>query len=248
MKANFLTTSFQYALLSSALLVAFPALSQGFLVNSGANLNSQQVLKDAESGTIAENGTLDVTGTAILQRGQSTAVTIVNNGTIKAGTRTIDTDNNAQIRHIELLNNAIIDSGNDSFRIRSDVSEGMIIINNKGIMTPQTGQVLDFTDMRSGATQVRITNSGLMQAIGNDAFVLGAGVIDIVNSGSIIGNQRAINLNENGEISSFNLVNQQGGIISNPLMMHFASVLTLRGLMELPSPIMGQFQHQALAR
>ncbi|UXM95903.1 autotransporter domain-containing protein [Bartonella sp. HY329] len=215
MNANFLTIAFKTVLLSSVLIFSIPAFSQSFSINSGANVTNQQVLKDQESGTIAEAGKLDVTGIAILQRGAATGVVIVNNGTIKASVRTIDTDNAVRQRHIELYNNGVIDSGNDSFRIRSDVSEGFVLIDNKGMMSSQTGQVLDFADMTSGATQISINNSGIMQALNNDAIILGAGQISIENSGAIIGSRRAINLNENGTISSFDLVNQQSGYIQS---------------------------------
>jgi len=206
-----------------ALIVALPALTLSpamaadFTV-SGTDTEAKTV-SGADRGLIEKGATLDTTNTAITQSGASTGVVIDNLGTLNAGSRGLDVTGGNATRNVTLNNQGLIETSNDAFRVNTNVTSGTIRLDNEGTMRSATGQVLDFANMQAGSAIVDIDNSGTMEALDNDAIVLGGGTISIRNSGRILSTtseSRAIEVNEeDADITSFDLYNAEGGLISS---------------------------------
>lgn len=209
-----------YRLLKAGLLVSTVCLAPAvkaadFKVTQTTTDKTAKTLSDAEKGVVETNATLDVTATAITQKGAATGVVIENSGTIKAGTRAIDTSGAETNRTISVVNNGLIQSGNDTFRINGDITQGTITLNNSGTMSSQTGQVLDFASMRSANAVINIQNSGQIRADDHDAIRFGAGNISFSNAGQINAAKRGINMDEAGEIAQFTFENRSDGVLQS---------------------------------
>ena len=209
-----------------------------FTVNNGVTDPAAKNVSNNDTGTIAAGGTLTDT-TDIVWAGGSAApgVTIDNAGTITATTRAIDTTGNFTTGSFTLDNEVgarLIASGNDAFRINTNISNGTITVDNAGLLVSgavdaqgnviahASGQALDFAAIASQTAVINITNEagGTIGSSGDDAIRPGAGHILIDNSGLIDATasaNRAINLNAGNlsSIVSFELDNHQGGNIQS---------------------------------
>jgi Ca2+-binding RTX toxin-like protein len=209
-----------------------------FTVNNGVTDPTAKTVSNNDTGTIAAGGTLSDT-TDITWTGGSAApgVVIDNFGTITATTRAIDTSGNFTTGSFTLDNEAgarLIASGNDAFRINTNISNGIITVDNSGLLVSgavdaqghviahASGQALDFAAITSPTAFINITNNAgaTIGSSGDDAIRPGAGHIHIDNSGLIdatASGSRAINLNAASlsNVVSFELDNHQGGTIQS---------------------------------
>jgi hypothetical protein len=136
-----------------------------FTVNNGVTDPAAKNVSNNDTGTIAAGGTLTDT-TDIVWAGGSAApgVTIDNAGTITATTRAIDTTGNFTTGSFTLDNEVgarLIASGNDAFRIDTNISNGTITVDNAGLLVSgavdaqgnviahASGQALDFAAIAS---------------------------------------------------------------------------------------------------
>ena len=175
-----------------------------FTVATGSTVTSSKTVGNNDTGTIQAGGILSDT-TDITWTGGSTApgVVIDNAGTISATTRGIDTSGSFSTGSFTFLNEAgakLISSGNDAFRINTNISNGTITVDNSGIIVSgaldasnttivahASGQALDFGAIVSSTAVINITNhtGALIGASGDDAIRPGAGTISITNDGLI---------------------------------------------------------------
>lgn len=204
-----------------------PAAAADFTVPANSTDNTGKTLTGTDTGTVEDDGTLSVPGTAVVWQGPSTGVTLNNYGTIAStGGRGIDTDNSAgnTPRTITVTNffGATISGADDAFRIRQTVGTGTVVLNNAGTITSATGQALDFDNVSvTGGGSVTINNlaTGLIKADNADAIRPGEGTTvnnygDIYAGGTIgsgassdavdlQGNTATVNNMEGGDISGF---------------------------------------------
>jgi autotransporter-associated beta strand protein len=210
-----------------------------FTVAIGSTVTTSKTVGNNDTGIIQAGGTLSDT-TDITWTGGSTApgVVIDNAGTISATTRGIDTSGSFSTGSFTFLNEAgakLISSGNDAFRINTNISSGTITVDNSGIIVSgaldasnttivahASGQALDFGAIVSSTAVINITNhtGALIGASGDDAIRPGAGTISITNDGLIDATasaSRAINLNTSSlaSLTSFTLTNQGHGVIQS---------------------------------
>jgi RTX calcium-binding nonapeptide repeat (4 copies) len=191
-----------------------------FTVNSGVTDTTPKSVNTNDVGTIEAGGTLSA-ATAITWTGGSNGVVINNSGAINATTRAIDTAGIFSTGSITVNNNAgatISATGNDAWRINTNVSNGTIALNNAGTMTSAGGQILDFEAVTASTANIQIDNAptGIIRSTSSDAIRPGAGHIHIENDGLIESTvARGINLNTTNltNISSFELTNNAGGTI-----------------------------------
>lgn len=209
-----------------------------FTVASGTTVTSAKTVGGDDIGVIAAGGTLQA-ATDIVWTGGSTSpgVVIDNAGTISATTRGIDTSGSFSTGSLSLISRAgatLISSGNDAFRINTNISNGTISVDNSGtivsgavdasnnIVAHASGQALDFAAITSASAVINITNhtGAMIGASGDDAIRPSAGTITITNDGLIDATasvSRAINLNTSSlaSLTSFTLTNQQHGVIQS---------------------------------
>src|SRR5690348_15362397 len=210
-----------------------------FTVASGTTVTASQTVKNNDTGTISTGGTLSDT-TEITWTGGTTAtdkIVIDNAGTISATTRGIDTSGTFSTGSFTFLNEVgakLIASGNDGFRINTNISNGTITVDNSGlivsgaldssnnIVAHASGQAIDFAAIVSPTAVINITNhtGAVIGASGDDAIRPGAGNITITNDGLIDASasaSRAINLNTSSltNITSFDLTNGEHGVIQS---------------------------------
>ena len=193
-----------------------------FTVNSGVTDTTPKSVNTNDVGTIETGGTLSA-ATAITWTGGSNApgVVINNSGAINSTTRAIDTSGTFSTGSITVNNNAgatISATGNDAWRINTNLSNGTIALNNAGTMTSAGGQALDFEAVTAATANIQIDNAstGIIRSTSSDAIRPGAGHIHIENDGMIESTvARGINLNTTNltNISSFELTNNAGGTI-----------------------------------
>jgi len=206
-------------------LVSSPVLAASFSVDTGTDTGAKTVT-GTETGTVQSGATLNVSGTAITWTGPSNTpgVTINNYGTIQSGSRGIDTSGANPPRNLTLNNysGGLISTVDDAFRLNTSVGNGTVTVNNSGTIVSSTGQVFDFANNNSATGTVRINNSatGILRALGNDAIRPGSGTTIINNSGlidSTASANRGINLNvaNLGTVTSFQVVNNAGGVIQS---------------------------------
>jgi outer membrane autotransporter protein len=198
------------------------ALADDQTVAQGVTDHDGKTVTGTDTLTIEKGGTLDVDGTAITWEGASPApgVTITNSGTIKATSRGIDTDGDDNPRFITVINNkgAVIETGADSFRVDTDVTDGAIIVENAGLIRALGGQALDFDAVESMDAVISIHNkaTGTIQADDSDAINLRGGAISILNEGTISGlseESRGIDIAEFANITSILITNAEGATI-----------------------------------
>ena len=209
-----------------------------FTVTTGVTDTAPKTVVNNDTGTVQAGGTLSA-ATDITWTGGSAApgVIIDNFGTVTATTRAIDTSGNFTTGSFTLDNEAgarLIASGNDAFRINTNISNGVITVDNAGLLVSgavdaqgnviahASGQALDFGAIASQTAVIKITNEagGTIGSSGDDAIRPGAGHILIDNSGLIDATasaNRAINLNAAtlSSVVSFELDNHQGGTIQS---------------------------------
>src|SRR5262249_32296849 len=109
-----------------------------FVVNANQTDTTSKTVKDDDTGTIASTGTLS-SATDITWTGGSDnpGVVIDNFGKIAATTRGIDTSGTFSAGSFTLNNHAgasLIASGNDAFRINTNISDGTITVDNAGLL------------------------------------------------------------------------------------------------------------------
>ena len=213
--------------LSAFVTFSAPAAAADFTVPTNSTDNTGKTLTGTDTGTVEDDGTLSVPGTAVVWQGPSTGVTLNNSGTVAStGGRAIDTDNSAgnTPRTITVNNyfGATISGADDAFRIRQTVGTGTVVLNNAGTITSATGQALDFDNVSvTGGGSVTINNlaTGLIKADNADAIRPGEGTTvnnygDIYAGGTIgsgassdgvdlQGNTATVNNMEGGDISGF---------------------------------------------
>jgi outer membrane autotransporter protein len=213
-----LRASVSRAALAATLMMPAAAWSADFTI-PGAPATTVKTVTGADRGTINSGASLNVSGAnAIVWNGAANGLVIDNYGLVQANTRAIDTS--GTLSGSFTLNNylgATVTSGNDAFRINNNLSSGTVTINNDGTILSQTGQALDFALITSGNAVVNINNTGTIESKGDDAIRPGAGVITIVNDGKILATEsagRGININNAGTLTSFDLTNSEGAVIS----------------------------------
>ena len=111
-----------------------------FTVATGSTVTTAKTVGNNDIGTIEAGGILSDT-TDITWTGGSTApgVVIDNAGTISATTRGIDTSGSFSTGSFKFVNEAgakLISSGNDAFRINTNISSGTITVDNSGSSSP----------------------------------------------------------------------------------------------------------------
>jgi uncharacterized protein with beta-barrel porin domain len=209
----------------TALVAPMTAEAASFNVTTGTDTAAKTVT-GTDTGSVASGATLAVTGTAITWTGPSNApgITINNAGTITATTRGIDTSGANLPRNLTLNNlaGALISTVDDAFRLNTAIGNGTVTVNNSGTIVSSTGQVFDFASNTSTTGTVVINNAatGILRATGNDVIRPGSGTTIINNSGLIDATttaNRAINLNvaSLGTVTSFQVVNNAGGVIQS---------------------------------
>lgn len=184
-----------------------------------------------ESGSavvdIDNSGTLEALDSDVMRFGGGT-ISVSNSGQIlstQSASRGIDMDEEGEIALFEFYNSedGVISAFDDTIRISDAPTVGTVIIENRGTISSvgtggDGGQALDFAGVLSGSTIVDIDNSGTIEAFDNDAIRIGGGTVSITNSGQILSTQsanRAINIDEEGDITSFDLYNGEDGVISS---------------------------------
>jgi flagellar basal body rod protein FlgF len=209
-----------------------------FTVATGSTVTTAKTVGNNDIGTIEAGGILSDT-TDITWTGGSTSpgVVVDNAGTISATTRGIDTSGSFSTGSIKFVNEVgakLISSGNDAFRINTNITSGTITVDNSGsivsgavdasntVIAHASGQALDFGAIVSSTAVINIINhtGALIGASGDDAIRPGAGIITITNDGLIDATasaSRSINLNTStlASLSSFTLANQQHGVIQS---------------------------------
>ncbi|AMN43158.1 beta strand repeat-containing protein [Rhodoplanes sp. Z2-YC6860] len=209
-----------------------------FTVPTNTTDSAAKTVSNDDTGTIQSGGILtgatDITWTG---GSASPGVVINNSGSILATTRGIDTSGSFSTGSFTLNNNAgakLIASGNDAFRINTNITNGTITVDNAGLLVSgavdangkvvahASGQALDFAAITSQMAFINITNEAgaTIGASGDDAIRPGAGHIDIENSGLIDATasaSRAINLNTTNlsNIVTFTLNNHLGGTVQS---------------------------------
>ena len=209
-----------------------------FTVNTGVTDTGSKTVGNNDIGTVQAGGTLsDTTDITWTGGSASPGVVINNSGTINATTRGIDTSGSFSTGSFTLNNNSgarLIASGNDAFRINTNITNGTVTVNNSGLLVSgavdgsghiiahASGQALDFAAIVSPNAVINITNGAgaTIGASGDDAIRPGAGHITITNDGlidSTASANRAINLNttNTANISSFQLNNNSDGTIQS---------------------------------
>ncbi|WP_185984324.1 autotransporter outer membrane beta-barrel domain-containing protein [Aureimonas mangrovi] len=212
-----------------SILALAPAMAADFTVPAGTTDTSSKTVAGADRGSIANGAELNTSGTAITQSGAAQDVRIENAGTLRSGNRGLDATGGSGTRTITFVNSGLAETDDDTFRVNTDVTQGTVTIDNSGVMRSDGGQVLDFASMRSGASRVELTNSGIMEAADNDAIRFGAGSTTLRNTGDILSTQsanRAINLNYAGNLPVFELYND-GRILSIDDAVRISEVPTL---------------------
>jgi hypothetical protein len=193
-----------------------------FTVNSGVTDTTPKSVNINDVGTIEAGGTLSAATAITWTGGSNTPGVVINNsGAINATTRAIDTSGTFSTGSITVNNNAgatISATGNDAWRINTNLSNGTIALNNAGTMTSAGGQTLDFEAVTAATANIQIDNAptGIIRSNSSDAIRPGAGHIHIDNDGLIESTvARGINLNTTNltNISSFELTNNAGGTI-----------------------------------
>jgi outer membrane autotransporter protein len=191
--SNYRNVPVRGALFLSLLCSVAPlrALAADNTIGAGASETDAQTVTGTDSLTIEKGGRLDVDGKAITWTGPSAApgVTITNSGTITATGRGLDTTNNSNPRNITIINNegASIVTGDDALRINTDVTEGSVTVENRGLISAEGGQAIDFDKINSTAGSVTINNyaTGELSAADADAVRPGEGGV-VNNWGKII--------------------------------------------------------------
>jgi hypothetical protein len=209
-----------------------------FTVSTGVTDTVAKTVGNNDIGTIQSGGTLsDTTDITWTGGSASPGVVINNSGTITATTRGIDTSGSFSTGSFTLNNNSgakLIASGNDAFRINTNITNGTITVNNSGLLVSgavdgsghivahASGQALDFGAIVSPNAVINITNNAgaTIGASGDDAIRPGAGLITITNDGlidSTTSANRAINLNASNtsNVTSFQLNNHSDGTIQS---------------------------------
>jgi outer membrane autotransporter protein len=209
---------------SAAALMPALSLADVYTLASGNTEATPRSVTGTDTLSIEAGAVLDTEDTAIEWIGASpdAGVTITNGGSIVSRDRGIDTDGDDSERSLTLHNaaGAVIETGDDAFRVDTDVSEGDITVNNSGTLRSAGGQVLDFDSIESPTAVVTITNaeSGLIEADDNDAIRPGVGMITIDNAGRILSTasaNRAVNVADFAHLSEFHLTNESTGIIES---------------------------------
>lgn len=206
--------------LSSLLLIAAPVSAESFVVPGASG---QQTVSSQDTGTINAGATLTGGKPVIEWNGNATGkgIVITNKGTIDGDKgRAIDTSNNAS-GAFQLDNTGTITSSkSDAIRINNPFENGSFTINNSGVIVSGGGQALDFDSATSNTAKITINNNGgTIQSSSSDAIRLGAGTIDITNSGTIkstSSGDRAISFDTDSNfdtLKSLTLTNQAGGVI-----------------------------------
>jgi uncharacterized protein with beta-barrel porin domain len=213
-----------------ALAAPLPALAANFDVSTvppDPNSTTAKTVTNNDTGTVESGATLSVTGTAITWTGGSASpgVTITNSGAIAGTTRAIDTSGSFATGSITLTNNAgatITGTGNDAFRINTNITSGTVKVDNSGTIISNGGQVLDFAAITSATANIQIINgaTGIIRSTADDAIRPGAGTITINNSGlieSTATSARAINLSTStlANLKSVQIINNAGGTIQS---------------------------------
>lgn len=192
------------------------------VVNSGTTNTSSQSLKNNDTLTVKSGGTLDVSGDdAIVINSISTSPGIVidNAGTIKSTDRGIDTKkDNTNTGAVTFTNQvgAKVESGDDGFRIDSDVTDGKITINNYGSIVSQTGQAIDLDKIKTNAATINNYATGELRAENADAIRPGEGGA-VNNWGTIISNTTMPDDSKDGidfQKHAGTVNNYTGGVIS----------------------------------
>lgn len=211
---------------AAALSALMPALSLAdvYTLASGNTEATPRSVTGTDALSIEAGAVLDTEETAIAWTGASpdAGVSITNAGAILSRDRGIDTDGDESERSLTLYNaaGAVIETGDDGFRVDTDVTDGKITVDNAGALHSAGGQVLDFDSIESPTAVVTISNaeSGLIEADDNDAIRPGAGTITIDNAGRILSTasaNRSINVADVANLSEFHLTNDSTGVIDS---------------------------------
>ncbi|WP_342595286.1 autotransporter domain-containing protein [Salinicola lusitanus] len=206
-------------------LVSGASMADVYTIASGHTEATPRSVTGTDRVNVEAGAVLDTDrDTAIEWHGASPAagVTIDNAGSILSRKRGIDTDGDDSERSLTLYNaaGAIIDTGNDVFRVDTDLSDGEIIVDNAGTLHSAGGQVLDFASIESPTAVVTISNaeSGVIEADDNDAIRPGAGKITIDNAGRILSTasaSRGIHVGDVAHLAEFHLRNERTGVIES---------------------------------
>jgi hypothetical protein len=187
-----------------------------FTVNTGVTDTVAKSVNNNDIGTIQAGGTLSAATAITWTGGSNTPGVVINNsGAINATTRAIDPSGSFATGSITVNNNAgatISATGNDAWRINTNISSGTIALNNAGTMTSAGGQTLDFEAITSATANIQIDNAstGIIRSTSSDAIRPGAGTIHIENDGLIESTvARGINLNTTTltNVTSFEFIN-----------------------------------------
>jgi len=191
-------------------------------VTPSAPRTSQLTLKNGDSLIVETDSSFALSSTAVLWNGG--ASTIVNNGTINAtdGGRGIDTTGTpASDSRLSITVGATgrIEGDNDAIRINKSFNNGLVSLDNSGIVLSHTGQALDINALTSTSTVLRISNyaGGLIKAEDADAIRPGANS-QILNYGTIISETTASGSSDGIDYQDFTagtaiISNYEGGSI-----------------------------------
>ncbi len=220
--------SLKYLLTSAAgiaIIASVNAHAADIVIQDGETETNDLDLGGTDSLTIEEGGALSVDGEAIEWDGPSTALVIINSGTIestRADTRAFDTAGSETApRALSIINTStgIIQSEADAIRINVDITDGSVLIDNAGlIVSTLGGQALDFDAINSTPEfqvqiynradgEIRSTNADAIRP-GENALVDNSGLIFAASGASI--SSDAVDLQ--GHFAT--VINRTDGVIS----------------------------------
>src|SRR5690349_10527755 len=129
----------------SSLGTPLPALAASFNVGPGFADNAGKTVSNDDIGTIAATGSLTAATAITWNAGSaSPGVIITNSGTVTGTARAIDTSG-AFTGSFTVNNNAgatLTGTGNDAWRINTNITTGTITLNNSGTFISTGGQAL----------------------------------------------------------------------------------------------------------
>ncbi len=188
----------------SALLA--PAAAAPFTVATGATDNSAKTLGTGagQTGTIAANGTLSVSGSTVAVTVSGNNATLTNDGTIKqTGSGRAIRDNTGvtglTVNNGSSTNSSALIQTADADVVQMNKSPASVTLNNYGTMASLNAskggaQAVDFNAIATGSNIVNNYATGVLQA--QDADAVRPGVNGIVNNYGVI---RATNTTDTGD-------------------------------------------------